>query len=67
MGTARQRAAQAILNQIYTMSNKVWLINGSSCGLPGAGRARGSDCSKIAADRTTLSSASTSTGHREHR
>jgi hypothetical protein len=65
--TARQRAAQGTRSQIYTTMSKVWLINGSSCGLPGAGRARGSDRSEIAAARTTLSSASTTSGHRKHR
>ena len=64
--TARQRAVLAIRNQIYAMS-KVWFITGISCGLRAAGCARGSDRSEIAAAHTTLSSASTSTGHREHR
>ena len=36
VGTARQRAAQPILNQICTMS-KFWFITGTSCGLRGAG------------------------------
>ena len=63
--TARQRAALAIRNQIYAMS-KVWFITGISCGLRAAGGVRGSDRSEIAAARTTLSSASTSIGHREH-
>jgi len=60
--TARQRAAQPILNQICTMS-KFWFITGTSCGLRGAGRVVSSDRFEIAAARTGLSSAST---HREH-